>query len=323
MVKAIRMHSTGGSDVLHWEDVNVPDPGPGEIRIRQTAIGLNFVDTYHRSGLYPVDLPCVIGSEAVGVVEAIGPGVTDAEVGRRVAYVGILGAYAENRLLRAERAIPLPDEIGDRQAAAMMLKGMTVQYLIRQIYDVKAGDTILVHAAAGGVGLILCQWAKHLGATVIGTVGSDDKAALAKANGCDHPIVYTREDFKKRVVEITGGRKLPVVFDGVGKAVFDDSLDCLRPRGLMVNFGTASGAVPPLAPIVLSQKGSLFLTRPTLAHYTITRQELLACANDLFAVVRDGHVKVEIGQEFRLRDARAAHEALEGRRTTGSTILLP
>ncbi len=324
MVKAIRFHETGGPEVLRWEDVDVPRPGPGEILIRHTAVGLNFIDTYHRSGLYPLPaMPAILGTEATGVVEAAGPDVVDIKPGQRVTYPGPVGAYCEYRVFPAARAIPLPDAIDDKTAAAMTLKGMTAQYLLRQTYVVKPGDTILVHAAAGGVGLILCQWAKHLGATVIGTVGSDEKAELARANGCDHPIVYTRENFTQRVLEITGGQKLPVVYDSVGAATFEGSLDCLRPRGLMVTYGNASGPVPPFSPGVLSQKGSLFLTRPTLFAYVITRDELLSCAQDLFDVVLGGHVKISVNHEYPLSAAAEAHRALESRKTTGSTVLIP
>ena len=324
MVKAIQFHSTGGPEVLQWEEVTVGDPGPGEIRVKHTAIGLNYIDTYHRTGLYPLPLPHGIGMEGAGHVTAIGNGVTDLAVGDRVAYAGPPpGSYAEERLMAASTAVKIPNGVDDETAAAMMLKGMTAQYLIRQTYPVKAGDTILIHAAAGGVGQIVCQWAKSLGATVIGTVGNDEKAEMVRALGCDHPIVYTREDFVEKVMDITAGAKLPVVYDSVGQDTFMKSLDCLQPLGTMVSFGQSSGAVPPLDLGVFAQKGSLFFTRPTLMTYTANRADLLAMTDDLFTVVQDGTVKIAIDQRFALQDARAAHEALEGRQTTGSTILLP
>ena len=323
MARAIRIHEHGGPEVLRWDEVDPGQPGPGQALIRQTAAGLNFIDVYHRTGLYPVPtMPAVIGNEGAGVVEAIGEGVTDVAVGDRVAYSMSLGGYAEQRVLEASRMVKVPDVITDQQAAAMMLKGSTVQYLIRRIYPVKRGDTILLHAAAGGVGLIACQWAKHLGATVIGTVGTDEKAELARAHGCDHPIVYTREDVVARVKELTDGAGVPVVFDSVGKDTFAASLDCLQPRGLMVSYGNASGAVEPFSPGLLAAKGSLFLTRPTLASYIATREELDATADDLFSVVASGAVKVEVSQAFLLKDAAQAHRDLEARRTTGSTVLL-
>ncbi len=325
MTKAIRIHETGGPEVLRWEDVEVGKPGPGQIRVRNTACGLNFIDTYHRTGLYPVpQLPTVIGLEGAGVIEAVGDGVADFKIGQRVAFATPpLGAYAEARLMPADCAIPLPAGIDDQRAAAMMLKGMTAQYLVRRTYNVKAGDTILVHAAAGGVGLILCQWARHLGATVIGTVGTDAKAELASANGCHHTIVYSRENFTERVREITAGKGVPVVYDSVAAATFEGSLDCLRPRGLMVSFGNASGPVPPFSLGMLAQKGSLFITRPTLMHYTQFRDDLMATANDLFDVVTAGHVAITVNQTYPLREAARAHGDLEGRKTTGSTVLLP
>jgi NADPH2:quinone reductase len=324
MTHAIRIHETGGPEVLRWEAVEVGPPAAGEARIRQTAVGLNFIDTYHRSGLYPVpSLPCVIGSEAAGVIEALGDGVTNLKVGQRVAYGGILGGYAEARLIKADRLVALPDAIDDTMAAAMMLKGMTAQYLLRRTYRVKEGDTILVHAAAGGVGLILCQWGKHLGATVIGTVGTEKKAELARSHGCDHPIVYTREDFVKRVREITGGEGVHVVYDAVGKDTFAGSLDALSPLGMMVTFGNASGPVPPFEPAILAQKGSLFLTRPTLMTYTAKADDLQATAAELFDVVAAGHVKITVDQTYPLKDTAQAHRDLEGRKTTGSTVLLP
>ena len=324
MVKAIQFHSTGGPEVLQWEEVTVGDPGPSEIRVKHTAIGLNYIDTYHRTGLYPLPLPHGIGMEGAGHVTAIGNGVTDLAVGDRVAYAGPPpGSYAEERLMAASTAVKIPNGVDDETAAAMMLKGMTAQYLIRQTYPVKAGDTILIHAAAGGVGQIVCQWAKSLGATVIGTVGNDEKAEMVRALGCDHPIVYTREDFVEKVMDITAGAKLPVVYDSVGQDTFMKSLDCLQPLGTMVSFGQSSGAVPPLDLGIFAQKGSLFFTRPTLMTYTANRADLLAMTDDLFTVVQDGTVKIAIDQRFALQDARAAHEALEGRQTTGSTILLP
>lgn len=324
MSKAIRMHATGGPDVLVWEDCDPGKPGPSEALIRHTAIGLNYIDTYVRSGLYPnAGLPLILGTEGAGVVEEVGSSVTDVRVGDRVAYAGPIGSYSEVRCVPADKLVVLPANVTDRQAAAMMLKGMTAQYLLRQTYPVKAGETILVHAAAGGVGSILCQWAAHLGAIVIGTVGSDEKAVLAKANGCTHTIVYTRENFADRVKDITGGKLVPVVYDSAGKDTFEGSLNCLRPRGMMISYGNSSGAVPPFSIGQLSAKGSLFLTRPTLFHYTATRPELLATANDLFDVVGGGIVKIAINQTYPLHDAAQAHRDLESRKTTGSTILLP
>jgi NADPH:quinone reductase len=323
MTKAIQIHRTGGTEVMQWEDVDVLPPDPDEVLIRHTAIGVNFIDVYFRTGLYPVQMPCVLGMEAAGVVEEIGAEVKDLNVGDRVAYTGLLGAYAERRTVPADRLVKLPKDVRDETAAGMMLKRLTAHYLLHRTYRVGPGDTILVHAAAGGVGLIACQWAKFLGATVIGTVGSDEKAALAKAHGCDHPIVYTREDFVKRVKEITGGNGVPVVYDSVGKDTFDKSLDCLRPLGLMVSFGQSSGAVPPLNVSTLTQKGSLFLTRPTLATYVARREDLVEAAGELLKAVRTGVVKIEIGHGYKLRDAAKAHADLEGRKTTGSTILMP
>jgi NADPH2:quinone reductase len=323
MPKAIRIHETGGPEVLRWEEVEVSRPGPGEALIRQTAIGLNFIDTYHRTGLYPLPLPAVLGMEGAGMVEEVGAGVADVKPGDRVAYAGVLGAYTERRLIAADRLVPLPDGVSDIQAAAMMLKGMTAEYLLLRTHRVQQGETILVHAAAGGVGLIMCQWAKHLGATVIGTVGSDDKAELARANGCHHPIVYTRENFTERVRALTGGAGVPVVYDSVGKDTFLGSLDCLRPLGLMVSYGNASGAVPPFNIGLLAQKGSLFLTRPVLMAYTAKREDLLASARALFEVVASGVVKIKLERTWPLEDAASAHRELEGRRTTGSTVLIP
>jgi NADPH2:quinone reductase len=322
MPKAIRIHETGGPEVLKWEDVEIGKPGQGEALIRQTAIGLNFIDTYHRTGLYPLPLPAVLGMEGAGVVEEVGPGVTDVKPGDRVAYAGVLGAYTERRLIAADRLVPLPDGVSDIQAAAMMLKGMTAEYLLLRTHRVQRGETILVHAAAGGVGLIMCQWAKHLGATVIGTVGNDQKAELARANGCHHPIVYTRENFTERVRAITGGAGVPVVYDSVGKDTFLGSLDCLRPLGLMVSYGNASGAVPPFSVGLLAQKGSLFLTRPVLMAYTAKREDLLASARALFEVVESGAVKIKLDRTWPLEDAASAHRELEGRRTTGSTVFI-
>ncbi len=323
MPHAIRIHQYGGPEVMMWEEVQLGAPGPGEALIRQTAIGLNFVDVYNRTGLYPGKLPAGLGGEAAGVVEAVGPGVTDLKPGDRVAYGSApVGSYADARLIPADRLLQLPDGIDDKRAAAMMLKGLTVQYLIRQTYKVKKGDTILCHAAAGGVGLILCQWAKHLGATVIGTVGSDDKAKLAKAHGCDHPIVYTRDDFAKRVLELTDGKKVPVVYDGVGKETFAKSLDCLAPLGLMVSFGNSSGPVEAFNLGVLAAKGSLYVTRPTLNTYGAKRADLVAMAKELFEVVLSGAVKIEVNQTYALREAARAHRDLESRKTTGSTVLL-
>ena len=324
MSYAIRFHSTGGPDVLRWEEVEVGEPDPGQVRVRHTAVGLNYIDTYHRSGLYPAPLPSGIGLEAAGVVEAAAADVSEFAPGDRVAYAGgPLGAYSETRLMPVDRLVKVPDGIADKQAAAMMLAGMTVQYLIKRTYPVKAGDKVLIHAAAGGVGLIACQWLKALGATVFGTVSSDEKAALAKAHGCDHPIVYTREKFKDRVLEITNGEKLPVVYDSIGKDTFMDSLDCLRPFGVMVLFGASSGPVPPLDLGLLAQKGSLYVTRPTLFTYTAKRSDLVASAADLFDAVLSGKIRIEPRQTYPLREAAQAHRDLEGRKTTGSTVLLP
>ena len=320
---AVRFHDVGGPDVLGWESVPLGEPGPGEVRLRQTAVGLNYIDTYHRSGLYPVALPSGIGLEAAGVIEAVGPGVQGLAEGDRVAYgTGPVGAYAEARVMPAATLVRLPDAIDDRTAAAMMLQGLTVQYLIRRLFRVEPGMTVLVHAAAGGVGLIACQWLKHLGATVIGTVGSAEKAALAQANGCDHPILYRDEDFVARVKELTGGQGVPVVYDGVGQDVFEGSLDCLSRRGMMVTFGNASGPVPAVSPLTLNEKGSLFLTRPKLMDYVGTREELVAAAEDLFAVVASGGVRISVNQTYPLREAVQAHRDLEARKTTGSTVLL-
>ncbi len=325
MVGMIRVHETGGPEVLRFEQVDLDAPGPGQVRLRQTCVGLNYIDVYFRTGLYPLPgLPFTPGLEAAGVVEAVGDGVTEVAVGQRVAYAALpVGAYAESRLMAADRLVPIADGISDEQAAAMMLKGMTAYYLLRRTFRVEPGQTILFHAAAGGVGLIACQWAKHLGATVIGTVGSDAKAELAKAHGCDHPIRYDQEDLVARVRELTGGKGVPVVYDSVGQATFDHSLDCLAPLGMLVSFGQSSGKVPPFDTGVLAGKGSLFLTRPTLMTYTAARVDLVQAAEELFEVVASGAVRIEINQRFPLRDAADAHRALEGRRTTGSTVLLP
>lgn len=324
MTKAIRIHQIGGPEVLRFEDVQVGEPGSGEARIRHTACGVNFIDTYHRTGLYKMALPFTLGVEGAGVVEAVGSGVTHVKPGDRVAYAGgPPGGYSEKRILPAERLVRLPEGISDEQGAGMMLKGLTVWYLVRKTYRVQRGETVLWHAAAGGVGLIACQWLRALGVTTIGTVGSDEKAKLAKAHGCDHTIVYTREDFAKRVREITNGAGVPVVYDSVGKDTFAGSLDSLRPRGLMVTFGNASGPTGPIDPLLLSTKGSLFLTRPTLAHYTGTRAELEEGTKELFELVRSGEVKIEIGARYPLSEAARAHRDLESRKTTGSVVLLP
>jgi NADPH2:quinone reductase len=324
VTKAIRFHKTGGPEVLVWEDVEVGEPGPGQVRIRNHAVGLNYLDTYYRSGLSPLQLPVGCGSEGAGVVEAVGPGVTDLKAGDRVAYASApIGSYAEARLYPADRTVKVPEKVSFETAAAMMLKGMTVEYLIRRTFKVQPGMTVLWHAAAGGVGLIACQWLKALGVKVIGTVGSDAKAELAKAHGAEHTIVYTRENFVERVKEVTGGKGVPVVYDSVGKLTFAGSLDCLQPFGMMVSFGNSSGPVDPVPPTLLAQKGSLFLTRPTLVTYTARREDLLASANALFEVVGSGKVKIEIEQRYPLKDAAQAHRDLEARKTTGSTILLP
>ena len=324
MPKAIRITQPGGPDVLRWEDVEVGDPGEGQARIRHTAVGVNYIDTYHRSGLYPIPLPGGLGSEAAGVVEAVGPGVTVVKPGDRVAYAGgPPGSYSEVRLIPAHILVPIPEGFDDKIAAAVMLKGMTAQYLVRRTYPVKAGETVLFYAAAGGVGLIACQWLKALGATVIGTVGSDEKAAVAKAHGCDHAIISTKEDVATRVREITNGTGVPVVYDSVGKDTFLSSLDCLKPLGLMVSFGNSSGKVTPFDIGILSQKGSLYLTRPTLATYTATRADLEATAKDVFDVIRDGKVKVEVRHTYPLKEAAQVHRDLEGRKTVGSIVMLP
>ena len=324
MVKAIQFSRTGGPDVLEYVDVEVGEPGPGQARVRHHAIGINFIDVYFRTGLYPLDLPSGLGQEAAGVVEAVGAGVTHVAVGDRVAYAARPnGAYSEARVMPADILLRLPDAIDFETAAAMMLQGMTVQYLLKRTYPVKAGDTILFHAAAGGIGLIACQWARALGVNLIGTVGSNEKAALAKAHGAAHVINYNTENFVERVKEITGGAMVPVVFDSVGKDTFTGSLDCLAPRGTMVSFGNSSGPVPPFALTELVSRGSLYITRPSLAAYTSTRAELEATAQDLFDIVASGDVKIAIGQRFPLAQAADAHRVLEARKTTGSTILLP
>jgi NADPH2:quinone reductase len=324
MVKAIRIEETGGPEVLKYVDIEVGEPGPGQVRLKQTAVGLNYIDVYHRTGLYPVQPPLVIGLEAAGEVVAVGEGVSDLRPGDRVAYASPpLGAYAEERLIAADRVVKLPDSIDDQTAAAMMLQGMTVEYLIRRTYPVKAGDTVLWHAAAGGVGLMACQWLKHLGATVIGTAGSPEKMALAKAHGADHVINYREENYVEKVKEITGGKGVPVVYDGVGKDTWEGSLDCLQPRGLMVSFGNASGPVPPVNLGILSAKGSLYVTRPTLMTYTASREDLAESAGAVMEVVGKGIVKIEVNQTYPLSEAEQAHRDLEGRKTTGSTVLLP
>jgi NADPH2:quinone reductase len=321
MLHAIQIRQTGGPEVLNWTAVDVGEPGSGQVRLRQAAAGLNYIDVYHRTGYYPQPLPFFPGLEGAGTVEAIAPDVRGLKVGDRVAYAGPTGGYSEVRLIEADRLVRLPEAISFDQAAAMMLQGMTAQVLIRQVYTVKVGDLILVHAAAGGTGLILCQWAAALGATVIGTVSTEAKAELAHAHGCKYTILYTKQDFVAEVSRISDGEKLPVVFDSVGKDTFLRSLDCLRPRGLMVTFGQASGAIDPIAPVLLSQKGSLFLTRPVLFHYIERRDALEASANELFEVVVSGKVRISVNQRFALKDAADAHRALEARATSGSTIL--
>lgn len=324
MIHAIRIHQTGGPEVLTWEQLALDAPGPGDVQVRHHAIGLNFIDTYHRTGLYPLPLPSGIGLEGAGVIEAIGPEVSGFSVGDRVAYAGgPPGAYSESRNLPAHRLLHLPEEVSYETGAAMMLQGLTAAYLLRRTYRVQAGDTVLIHAAAGGVGLIASQWAKALGATVIGTVGSEAKAKIARAHGCDHVIDYSREDFASKVREITAGEGVPVVYDGVGRATFDGSLDCLRPLGMMVSYGNASGTVPPFDLLELSRRGGLFLTRPTLANYTARREDLVGLGDALMDVVRGGQVKIEVHQRYALRDAALAHRDLEARLTTASTVLVP
>ncbi len=325
MAHAIRFNKTGGPEVLQWEEVNVPQPGPGEALIRHKAVGLNYIDTYHRTGLYPMPLPSGIGLEAAGVVEAVGPGVTDVKPGDRVAYAnGPIGAYSELKVHPVDRLVKVPEGISFEQAASMMLQGLTVQYLLRRLHVVpKAGDTVLWHAAAGGIGLIACQWAKALGVNVIGTVSSEEKAALAREHGAAHTVIYTKEDFVAKVNEITGGRKVPIVYDSVGKDTFVKSLDCLHVRGLMVSFGNSSGPVAPTDLGILATKGSLYVTRPTLMGYVSRREELVAAARELFDMVLSGKVKITPRQTYALKDAAQAHRDLEGRKTTGSTVLLP
>jgi len=324
MPQAIRIHANGGPEVLVLEDVAVGAPGPGEARVRHTAIGLNYIDTYHRTGQYKLALPSGIGLEAAGVVEAVGSGVEYLKAGDRVAYCGgAPGAYSTERVMPADKLVPIPDGIEDATAATLMLKGLTVQYLFRQTFPLKGGETILFHAAAGGVGLIACQWARALGVTMIGTVGSDAKAELAKANGCAHTIVYTRDDFVARTKEFTGGKGVPVVYDSIGKDTFPQSLDVLSPRGMFVSFGSASGPVAAFDIGLLAQKGSLYATRPTLFTYAATRPALLAMAADMFALVVAGKINSEARQQFALKDAAAAHRALESRATTGATVLVP
>ncbi|WP_176050404.1 quinone oxidoreductase [Burkholderia sp. BCC1644] len=324
MPKAIRYDQPGGPDVMKWVDVEVGEPKAGEVRIRQHAVGLNYIDVYFRTGLYPQPLPGGLGMEAAGEVTAVGDGVTALKIGDRVAYVGQPpGAYAQERVMPAERLVKLPDGISYDDAASVMLQGLTAHYLLRRTYPVKAGDTILIHAAAGGVGLLVCQWAKALGATVIGTVGSDEKAELAKAHGCDHPIVYTRENFTQRVKEITNGAGVPVVYDSIGKDTYIGSLDCLAPLGYFVSFGNASGPLPPIDSKEFSSRGSLFFTRPTLFSYIAKRADLEAAAAELFDVILSGKVKTSINQRYPLAEVGRAHADLEARKTTGSTILVP
>ncbi len=323
MAKAVRYHKQGGPEVLQVDDIQVGDPGQGQVRIRHTAIGVNFVDTYQRSGLYPMQLPQVAGNEGAGVVEAVGAGVTDLKTGDRVAYTGLPGSYCDQRLVPADRMVKLPQGISDEQAASMMLKGLTVHYLIHTTYPVKKGETVLWHAAAGGVGLIACQWLKALGVVTIGTAGSEEKTALAKAHGAEHVINYSTEKFVDRVKAITGGKGVPVVYDGVGKATWEGTLDCLSPRGLIVSFGNASGPVVPVNLGILSTKGSLYVTRPTLATHIASRADLVERSNSLFEIVKSGKVKIETTKKYKLADAQQAHRDLEGRKTTGSVVLIP
>jgi len=323
MAKAVRYHKQGGPEVLVYEDVQVAEPGQGQARIRHTAIGVNFVDTYQRSGLYPMNLPMVAGNEGAGVVEAVGAGVTDLKKGDRVTYTGLPGSYCEERVVPADRLVKLPDGISEEMAASMLLKGLTVHYLIFSTYPVKKGETVLWHAAAGGVGLIALQWLKALGVNTIATAGSDDKCQLAKSHGATHVINYSKEDWVKKVKELTDGKGVPVVYDGVGKSTWDGSLDCLRPRGLMVSFGNASGAVPPVNLGILSTKGSLFVTRPTLATHIASRGDLVERSNALFDAVKSGKVKIETTKRYKLAEAAQAHRDLEGRKTTGSVVLIP
>jgi NADPH2:quinone reductase len=322
-MKAIRFEKTGGPEVLDYVDVELPPPGPGQARVRHTAIGVNFIDTYHRSGLYKLPLPSGLGGEAAGVVEAVGEGVTNLKPGDRAAYAGPLGAYSEANNIPAERLVKLPATVSDETAAAAMLKGMTAQYLLKRTYPVKAGETILFHSAAGGVGLIACQWAKALGVTVIGTVGSEEKIALAKENGCAHVLNSRDPEWPRQVRALTGGKGVPVVYDSIGKDTFAGSLDALAVRGMLVSFGNSSGAVPAFEPGILSAKGSLYVTRPTLASYTRDAQELQETADDLFAAMASGAVKIAVHQRFKLSEARKAHEALHSRATIGATVLIP
>jgi NADPH2:quinone reductase len=323
MPKAVRYHKQGGPEVLQYEEVPVGEPGAGQARIRHTAIGVNFVDVYQRAGVYPMQLPGIAGNEGAGVVVSVGPGVTDIKPGDRVTYTGLAGSYCEERVVPADRLVKLPQGISEEQAASMLLKGLTVHYLIFTTYPVKKGETVLWHAAAGGVGLIACQWLKHLGVTAIGTAGSDEKCALAKAHGAEHVINYSKENFVERVLAITGGKKVPVVYDGVGKLTWDGSLDCLRPRGLLASFGNASGVVPPQNLGILASKGSLYVTRPTLATHIASRADLVERSNALFDIVKSGKVKIETTARYKLADAHQAHRDLEARKTTGSVILVP
>ena len=324
MTKAIRIHETGGPEVLTWEDIQLGELKSGQVRLKHTAIGLNFIDCYHRSGLYPVELPLTLGSEAAGIIEAIGPDVSGLKIGQRVAYAGgQTGSYCEARNINANVLIPLPENIKDQDAAAMMLKGMTAHMLMFKCYKVKKGDTILVHAAAGGVGSIMCQWANTIGATVIGTVGSDQKAEKANKNGCHYPINYSKDDFSKRVSEITNGVGVPVVYESIGKTTYEKSMDCLSNFGMLVNYGNASGPIPAIEPLELMRRGSLALSRPTLFNYTSNPKDRQKAARALFKVVASGKVNIEIGQTYALSKTRAAHVALESRQTTGSTVLIP
>ncbi|GGX39145.1 quinone oxidoreductase family protein [Saccharospirillum salsuginis] len=324
MTHAIRIHEPGGPENLRWDEVDIGEPGPGQVRLKQNAVGLNYIDVYMRTGLYPMpEYPATLGMEAAGTVETIGDGVTHLKAGDRVAYPMTPGAYAEARLIDAEKLVKLPDEIDDRTAAAMMLKGLTAHYLLFRTYPVKSGDTILVYAAAGGVGLLLCQWAKHLGATVIGCVGSEDKAKLAQANGCDHIIYYNRENIAERVRELTHGEGVAVAYDSIGKDTFEASLDSLRPFGVLASYGNATGPVEPFSPAILAPKGSLYVTRPTLATHVATRALLEEGANRLFEAVRSGVLKINVNQTYALKDTAQAHRDLEARKTTGSTVLLP
>ncbi len=323
MPKAVRYHKQGGPEVLQLDEVAVAEPGPGQVRVRHTAIGVNFVDVYQRSGLYPMQLPQVAGNEGAGVVEALGAGVQGLKVGDRVTYTGLVGAYCETRLVPAERLVKLPQRISDEQAASMLLKGLTVHYLIFTTYPVKRGETVLWHAAAGGVGTIACQWLKALGVTVIATAGSEEKCALAKAHGAAHVINYSKENFVERVKALTDGKGVPVVYDSVGKSTWEGSLDCLRPRGLMASFGNASGAVAPVNLGILAAKGSLYVTRPSLATHIASRADLEERSNALFEAVTSGKVKIETTARYKLADAQQAHRDLEGRKTTGSIVLVP